>query len=156
MAKKKIKKHKGGRRRIGAKGSISTTVLKGVGLVAGGLATAFGVQAVNTAIGPTAPKVAAPLAFTVVGLVVPHITKGSPMVEGLGFGMTAVGGVMAVNELGLSVPGVSGMAMSSNASPMTNVLRQAVGAGPMQRGNGFLNRAVGRHPVGALGALISD
>lgn len=167
MAKKRKGSRKGGsRRRVGAK-ITSTGVTKvllrvgGVGL--GAVAGAFLVNAGKLAF-PTLPLWAPPAAVAAAGVVAPHLVKNNPLVEGFGDGMLAIGAIMVLNESGaINVPGISGLAMYSNAGPQNSVLRQAVGRGP----NGYLNNTVGGGlPKGrvitgsrramAVGALISD
>jgi hypothetical protein len=152
------------RRRVGAKSDITDVILRIVGVAGGAVLGAFGVQAVNTAAGSSLPAWAAPVGAGATGAVIPHLIKGSgPMQSlgmGIGDGLLAIGAVMTLNETLISVPGISGLAMSSNAGPQSNVLRTAVGklhnavAGP----NAYLNRTVGNmHSVSAsMGALVSD
>ena len=158
MAKKKHGKKKIGshrRRRVGAKGEIVDIICRVVGVGVGGVAAAFGVQAANTA-WPTLQPAVAPAGIAVLGIALPHFVKGSGPIKslamGMGDGLMALGLIMTANQTFLSVPGISGLAMSSNASPQSNTIRKAV-AGP----NGYINRAVnGFRPSAALGALVSD
>jgi hypothetical protein len=157
MAKKKHQKKIGAhrRRRVGAKGAITDIILRVVGVGVGAVGGAFAVQAINT--GATSlPAWAAPVGVAAVGVVIPHLIKGSgPMQalgQGVGDGMLAIGAVMTANQTFLSVPGISGLAMSSNAGPQSNTIRRAV-AGP----GGYINQTVGNMRVSsALGALVSD
>ena len=84
MAKRKIKKHKAHhRRRVSGKGAITDTLLKFAGLAGGGLATAFAVQALNTAMGSNKgiPMWLAPGMSAVTGLTIPHMVKNNPLVQ---------------------------------------------------------------------------
>jgi len=161
MAKKRKKAHPARRRRVGAKGQMTGLVLRVAGVGIGAVAGAFVVNAGKTAF-PTMPLWAAPAGVAVAGAAVPYFVKNSPLAEGFGDGMLAVGAIMALNETVLSVPGISGLAMYSNAGPANNVLRAAVGRGPMA----YVNNTVGAFPPGrvitgkrramAVGALVSD
>lgn len=161
MTKKKKKGHHTSRRRVGAKTQMSQVVLRVFGVGIGAVAGAFVVNAGKTAF-PTLPLWAPPVAVSAGGAVIPHLVKNNPLAEGFGDGMLAVGAIMALNETVLSVPGISGLAMYSNAGPANSVLRQAVGRGP----GAYLNSTVSGFPAGrvitgrrramAVGALISD
>lgn len=155
MARKnKIKRHHV-RRRVSGKGTITDLLLKGVGALGGGVAGAFVVQAIDTAGGASIPKPVAPGGVFVAGLLLTYLVKNNPLALGAGLGMAGVGGAMLVNEMGLSVPGISGLAMSSNSGPQSRVMRTAVGNGPLNNGQGYFRHAVGRHPR-RMGALISN
>jgi hypothetical protein len=162
MAKKKKKGHPAKRRRVGAGGKMTQVVLRVAGVGLGAIAGAFVVNAGKTAF-PTLPLWAPPVAVAAAGAVVPHFVKNNPLAEGFGDGMLAIGAVMALNETVLSVPGIAGLSMYSNAGPANNVLRSAVGRGP----NAYLNSTVSGFPPGriitgnarramAVGALVSD
>lgn len=150
MARHKKKKIHHRRRRVsGTAKGVTGLIIKAAGVVGGGVIAAYGVQAVNTAMGAgKMPMWAAPALFAAAGAAASAMSK-NPLVEAAGCGALAVGGVMMVNEFGISVPGISGMAMSSNAGPGANVLRAGVGAGPMR--GGYLNRT-----VAGMGQLISN
>jgi lysylphosphatidylglycerol synthetase-like protein (DUF2156 family) len=154
MAHKKRKVGKIKRHRRKKVSGITDVVMQGVAITVGGLTAAFGVQAINTAVGASMPAWAAPAGVAAVGVVLPMLLKNNKMAEAAGAGIFAVGAVMAVNQFGLNVPGISGMAMSSNAGPQSTVLRQAVGSAP--RMNGYMRNTVGRHPVGAIGQLVDN
>lgn len=161
MAKKKKKGTH--RRKVSGRKSdaITKALIRVAGVGAGAVTGAFIANAGKTAF-PTAPMWVAPAAVAAVGAAVPMFVKNNPLVEGFGDGMLAIGAVMTLNETVLSVPGIAGLAMYSNAGPANGVLRQAVGRGPA----GFINNTVGALPNGriitgsrramAVGALISD
>jgi hypothetical protein len=168
MAHKGKKKKAGPHRRrkkMSGTAEIQEFVLRAIAVTAGGLTSAFGIQAANTALAKQAmPTWVVPAGFAGLGLAVPYFDKKEPLIMDFGMGMFVVGCLMAVNETFLSVPGISGMAMTSN-SPNSNVMQKAlgckngqqmkVGAGP---GN-YLNQTVGaRRNTRArrLGALITD
>jgi hypothetical protein len=160
MPKKKTKKRVSGTRRkkhgVGAaKGAIEHYALLGIGAVAGGVAAAFGIQALNTALGSaTASAPWLPPALTMgAGGVFAVATKGHALGLGAGLGMAAVGGVMLANQTFLNIPGISGMSMTSNAPAGSPVIRKSVGQGP----NKYINQTVGRmgkyhRAMGALGS----
>lgn len=162
MAHKKTKKRVSGtrrkKRRVGAvKGGMEHYLLLGVGALAGGLASAYGVQAANTALSSTAastPWLPPALVFGA-GAGVAVLSKGHPAGEGFGLGVAAVAGVMAFNSAGfLNVPGISGMAFTSNAGPANNIIRKAVGQAP----GPFINKTVGAmsRRQRAMGALATN
>lgn len=161
MAKKKAKKRVAGTRRrkhrVGAvkAGSIEHYALLGLGAVGGGIAAAFGIQALNTALGTAAASAPwLPGALTLgAGGVFAVVTKGNALGEGAGLGMAAVGGVMLANQTFLNVPGISGMSMTSNAPAGSPTIRKSVGQGPQK----YINQTVGRmgkyhRAMGALGS----
>jgi hypothetical protein len=184
-AKKGKRKKHHTRRRVGARGKsgIGHFILKVVGVGGGAIAAAFGVQAVDTAAGASLPAWAAPAGAVATGALIAggvgHL-KGidenlESLAEGFGLGMIAVGGIMVANETFMNVPGIAGLAMSSNAGPANGVLRQAVSgksmssnAGPANNTlrqavsgvrPGFINQTVGklrRDHSALMGALVSD
>jgi hypothetical protein len=166
-AKKKKKKvgvhHK--KKKMGATSEIMDFGLRVLGTVAGAATGAFIIQAGNTALASqNLPAWAVPAAVAATGAAIPLIVKKNPLAFDFGLGMTAVGGIMMINELGLSIPGISGLAMSSNAGPANNVLRAAVGCNQNQQkigqGTGqFLSQTVGARPgrsKARMGALLSS
>ena len=158
MSKKKTKKagHRPARRKVsGVKpGSVEHYALMGLGAVAGGLAAAYAVQALQTALGSSTPLSVGPGIVLAGGLVVAVMGKGNPVADGAGAGMAAVSGAMLLNETFLNVPGISGppAAFSSNASPNTPVVRQAVGRARYQT-NGMPNK-VGAGPAAYLNQTV--
>lgn len=150
MKKRKSKKkgHSPKKRRVGAtSGSkMEDFAMKVLGVGVGAIGGAFLIQAGNTALGvgtpgTSMPMWAAPMGVAVVGAGLQFIDE--PIAQDIGLGMVAIGAAFSMNEFGISVPGISGMAMSSNASQSSNVLRKAVGQGPT---GGYLNRTVGNMP----------
>lgn len=152
MAKKHRKKTHHRRRRVSGKGDLQDNILMLIAAGVGGLGGAFGVNALKTAF-PTAPLNMVPLAPLVGGGAMAYFGRKHPLALGAGIGLFVIGALMEANETVLSVPGISGMANSSNAGPQSNVLRSAVGAGP----RGYMNNTVGgmRH-LRTVGALMSD
>jgi len=164
MKKKKKKPgvhHK--KKKMGATSEIMDFTLRVLGTVAGAGVGAFLIQAGNTAFASQGlPAWAMPVAVAGAGATLPLIVKKNPLAFDFGLGMTAVGGIFAINELGLSIPGISGLAMSSNAGPANNVMRVAVGCAKDQQQmgagpNSYLQRTVGaRRSHARLGALLAS
>jgi hypothetical protein len=163
MAHKKAKKRVSGtrrrhKRRVGAvkPGGMEHIALLCLGGLAGGVASAYGVQAANTALASTASSTPwlPPGLVMGAGIGVVALSKGHPIGEGFGLGMTAVAGVMVANQTFLNVPGISGMAFMSNAPLGTNVIRKAVGQAP----GPFINKTVGAmsRRQRAMGALATN
>lgn len=161
--KKKSKKagaHHKRRRKVGAHGELTGFLIRVAAVGAGGLAAAFAIQAGNTMMSSQQmPMWVVPGAVAAAGGTLGLIDKKNEALKDFGLGMVAVGTAFAVNELGLSVPGISGLAMSSNAPINANVLRGAVGckvgAGP----NNYLNSTVGSRrsqKLQAVGALMTN
>jgi hypothetical protein len=161
MAHKKIKKKVSGtrrkKRRVGAvKGGLEHYALLALGALVGGGAGAYAVQAANTALSSataSAPWLP-PALVTGAGLGVAVMSKGHAIGEGFGLGMAAVSGVMVANQTFLNVPGISGMAFSSNAGPANNIIRKSVGQAP----GPFINKTVGAmtRRQRAMGALATN
>jgi len=126
-------------------------LLFGVGAIAGGVASAYIVQALQTAMGAQTPLSVGPGIVAAGGLGVALLGKGNPIALGAGGGMAAVGGTMLLNETFLNVPGISGppAAFRSNASPGATIIRNAVGA-PMNR------KRVGAGPVAYLDKTVGS
>jgi hypothetical protein len=168
MAKKKTSKKHVYRRRhrkVGGikEGTMEYYLLFGVGAIAGGVASAYIVQALQTALGSQTPLSVGPGIVAAGGLGVALLGKGNPIALGAGGGMAAVGGTMLLNETFLNVPGISGppAAFRSNASPGASVLRNAVGYSPNRRKVGagpaaYLNKTVGATRMTRLGMLASN
>lgn len=167
MAKKKTGKkpvhHRKHRKVSGIKeGSMEYYLLFGVGAIAGGVASAYLVQALQTALGAQTPLSVGPGIVAAGGLGVALLGKGNPIALGAGGGMAAVGGTMLLNETFLNVPGISGppAAFRSNATPGATVLRNAVGNANRKRvGAGpaaYLNKTVGATRMTRLGMLASN
>jgi hypothetical protein len=166
MAKKKTKKGPHRRRRVGASDGGATELLlriAGVGL--GAVGGAYLIQAGNTALGASMPAWAIPAGVAAAGGVGIWMSKKNVLGQSLSMGLVAIGGTLAANEIGLNVPGISGMAMSSNA-PAGTSLRKAIGnrVGCSNKISGgpsaYLNKVVGsmnsrkrRHAM-AVGSLI--
>lgn len=159
MATKKRKSKKKGhsprRKRVGANSGsrIEDFAMKILGVGVGAIGGAFVIQAGNTALGTAAagstmPLWAVPTGVALAGAGMQFIDE--PIINDIGLGMAAIGAVFSMNEFGISVPGISGMAMSSNASPMSNTLRKAVGQGP----NKYLNQTVGNAPRRKMNRLM--
>lgn len=155
--KKKSKKKKGHspRKRVGAaSGSkMENFVLKVLGVGVGAIGGAFLIQAGNTALGTSQagssiPMWAMPTGVAIAGAGMQFIDE--PIANDIGLGMVAIGAAFSLNEFGVSVPGISGMAMSSNAGPSNMVMRKAVGQGP----NAYLNKTVGNMPRRRMNKLM--
>src|ERR1700691_899501 len=106
------KKHRVGshRRRRHRVSGIKDTAMKAATVIAGAIGGAFIKQALTTAVpslSASAPW--APGAILIVGgAFLPSVIKG-PMGQGLSDGLIAFGGLSAVNESFISIPGVSGI-----------------------------------------------
>lgn len=145
-------------RKVGAvKGSLEHYALLGLGAVAGGVAAAYAVQAVNTALTSTVALTPwlppALVAGAGVGIVV--LSKGNAIGEGFGGGMAAVSSVLGINAAGfLNIPGISGVANFSNAPINAPVIRKALGQAP----GPFINQTVGgmSRKYRAMGALATN
>jgi hypothetical protein len=156
--KKRVSGHRRKSRKVGAMkpGSIEHYALMGLGALVGGVGAAYGVQAANTALASTAATTPwlPPALVAGLGLGVTVVGKDNPLTIGVGLGAGAVAMVMVANQTFLNVPGISGMAFSSNAPAGTNVIRKAVGQGPKH----YINRTVGgmSRKMKVLGALASN
>lgn len=160
--KKKHKKKSGAGshhkpRKVSGMAGIEHIFIQGISLVAGAVAGAFAINAFKTALsGQNLPAWVIPGGVMTSGFLVPLIAPKEPMLEAFGMGIAASGALMTLNETVISVPGISGMAMASNAPPTTPTLRKAVGAGP----NAYLSQTVGamsrRNRLKTIGALVSN
>jgi hypothetical protein len=171
MAKKKrVGKVTRRRRKVGAQGEVTELIMRVVGVGLGAVGGAYVVQAGNTAIGSQVPAWAVPSMVGVAGLVcnLPPIAKKAPFVADIGMGLMGAGALLGLNQAGLNIPGISGLAMGNNAPPGTTVLSKAVGcAQPGKKVAGgpahYLNKVVNgvnnnkkrRHAM-AVGSLIMD
>lgn len=171
MAKRKTKKAGSHRRKkkVGAMDGIMEGVMCAIAAVAGGVGAAFAIQAGNTAFGSqlTNAQWVVPTGTAGLGVGIMYLghKEKQPALTCLGAGITAVGGTLAVNQMGLSVPGISGLAMSNNAPYGSSTLSKAVGRHGMgcAKVNGpsaFLNKTVSGRAASSrlmrVGALISD
>jgi hypothetical protein len=170
MAKRRKTKKAGSHRRkkrVGAMDGIMEAVMCVGATVVGGLGAAFAIQAGNTAFGAqlASAQWVVPAGTAGLGAGVMYLghKEKQPALTCLGAGVAAVGGVLAVNQMGLSVPGISGLAMSNNAPFGTSALSKAVGRHGMgcakvNGPNAFLNKTVsGRSSrLMRMGSLISD
>lgn len=160
MAHKKKKKgvhgtkHRRPRHHVGAikPGSIEHYLLLGVGGILGGVAGAYAVQAANTGLSSVmanAPWLP-PALVGGAGSGVAVLGGNNALATGFGVGMGAIGGVMVANQTFLNVPGISGMAMKSNAGGSSNVIRKAVGEGPKNYINATVAGTRRHHRVSGL------
>lgn len=170
MAKRKKTKKAGSHRRkkrVGAMDGIMEGLICAAAAVAGGVGAAFAIQAGNTAFGSqlTTAQWVVPTGTAGLGVGVMYLghKEKQPALTCLGAGIAAVGGTLAVNQMGLSVPGISGLAMSNNAPMGTSALskavgRHGVGCAKVNGPNAYLNKTVsGRsNRLMRVGALISD
>jgi hypothetical protein len=174
MANTKKKHHVTHKRRkkVGAAGDAVEFVVRVVGVSAGAVLGAYIVQGLNTALGSNIPAWGAPSMIGVAGGVMnlPVIAKKAPVVADFGLGLVGAGALLGLNQAGLNIPGISGMAMTNNAPPSSNVLYKAVGCNRPRNGVGaapsnYLTRVVGarmtrnrKHTmsVGHIGALTMD
>lgn len=148
MAKKRSKKkghHPVKKKKVSGSAEIQEFAMRAIGVAGGALAGAFLIQAGNTALSSQSmPLWVVPGAVAVTGALIPLVIKKNPLAEDVGMGMLAVGAIFAANESFLSVPGISGLAMSSNAGPANKVLRMAVGCKQMGSGpQSYLKQTVG-------------
>lgn len=152
------------KRKVSGKAEIQEFALRVVGVGAGALTGAFLIQAGNTALSSQKlPAWVIPSGVAAAGAVIPLIAKKNPLAEDFGMGMLAIGAAFAVNETFLSVPGIAGLAMSSN-TPNAPGLKSSVGCtngGMKVAGPGaYLSRTVGARNgmtrAKRFGALVSD
>lgn len=154
MATKKKKKAVGAhkkKRRVGAVSPIETMVLQAVGAVVGGLGTSFVASMADTALGANINPVITRAGLALTGIGVSYAGRKIPLVQGIGLGITTVGGVMAANEAGLNVPGIAGI-------PAVGAMRRRpVGSAPL-RAVGQPNNmpSVSGRRLKAVGALYSN
>lgn len=162
--KKKVGARKHHRRhRMGAGGKLEKAVLTVVGVVGGAIVAPFLVNAANTALGSNAASIPGPLipgAVAAAGGAIAYFGEKMPIVEGAGYGMLAVAGVMTANELGLNEPGIAGLAFGNNAPAGSRGLSNAVGCARVNGPGASIQQTVGamkrRRRNMAVGALISD
>lgn len=163
--KKKVGAHHKTKKKVSGTSELLDFGMRIAGTMAGAVAGAFIIQAGNTALaGQNLPAWVLPMGVAGAGATLPLIVKKNPLAFDFGLGMVAVGGLFAVNEAGLSIPGISGLAMSSNAGPANNVLRRAIGCAQpgMQRMGqatpNYLSKTVGsvRPSRARMGALLSS
>src|ERR1700677_2027496 len=117
------------RRKVGAQSEIAEFILRVVGIGGGAVIGAYIVQAGNTALGSSVPAWGVPSMVGAAGgvLMLPPIAKKAPFAADFGGGLLAAGALLGVNQAGLNIPGISGMAMSSNSAGFSNTLSKAVG-----------------------------
>jgi hypothetical protein len=133
------KKHRvGSHRRRHRVSGIKDTAMKAATVVLGAVGGAFIKQALTTAVpslSASAPW--APGAILIAGgIFLPKIVKG-PMGAGLADGLIAFGGLSAINESFISIPGVSGLGALPRRVPA-----RVIGAGARP----FLSKMVGATP----------
>lgn len=155
MATKKHKKkttHKGrrGKRRMSGSGAATEILLTGLGALGGGLFAAFGVQALDTAAGGKVPLAATRGVMFVAGGAGAYAGRMHPIALGAGLGAAAVSGVMLANEIGLNVPGISGIPSVGRASRRVGATLKSVGASGQLANRTGISSARGLASVGAL------
>jgi hypothetical protein len=136
MARKR--KHKVHHRRRHRVSGIKDTLMSVGSVVAGAAAGAFIKQALTTAL-PSISSSTPWLPGVIVlagGAFLPKAIKG-PMGQGLGDGLIAFGGLSALNESFISIPGVSGLGAIPRRVPA-----RVIGAGARP----FLSKMVGATP----------
>lgn len=156
--KKKVGTHRRRHRVSGAK-EIEKGIIRLAGVGAGAVGGAFLISMGSTAI-PSLPAWAVPAGVAAVGFVLPYMAKHD-VVQAVGDGLLAIGAVETANQTFLSVPGISGMAMSNNSEVGTSNISKALGASRMNGPQAYINRTVGMSKyeakkVRAVGALICD
>lgn len=140
--KRKKTTHRRRRARVsGVHPAIMQTAVMLAGAAAGAVTGVFAYQALKTSV-TSAPPVALGLGIAAAGAAIPLFVKPSPFVMGASAGLAGIGAVFAVNEAGLSLPGISG-------TPMPN-----------PNGPGYVNRTVGylnanRYPARMIGGNLS-
>ena len=155
MAKKKKstkKKSSHRRRRVSGTSALESTLLMAGSAVVGGIVAPFVVNALDTAAGGKIPLAVTRGAVALAGGVTAVMGKKiNPLLEGAGLGLTVVAGVMTINELGLNIPGISGIT-AVGAHPRTHSRRRV--AGFPKVGNAPVNPSTTR--AMAVGALYSN
>lgn len=153
---KKTKKHPGKRRvhhkrKMSGINSGADLVMFGLGLLGGGIASAFVVQGADTAFGKNVPLAVNRAGVTLAGAATAYFGRKYPIAIGAGAGITAVAGTMLVNELGLNVPGIAGLqAVGAHR-------RRAMNGGAMKSvGAGEMNTGFRRSRLTSVGALYSN
>jgi hypothetical protein len=169
MSHRKKTKKKGGhpkRRRVSGLSGIMHVAGQVAAAAAGGIVASFGVNAVKTAFSSqiasgSLPMWLPPLGAALTGGAIAGFVKKVPYAEEFGLGMAAVGGVMTANEMGLNIPGISGLAFGTNAAG--NTLTNAIGCNKMGAGpNAYLSNTVGNLMPGrkvspmAVASLIAN
>lgn len=139
-SKKRHHRRRGGRRMSG----VHPVVMQGLellgGAALGATAGVFANQAIKTSV-TSIPPVAIGLGIAAAGAAIPLFLKPNPFVMGLAAGMAGTGSVFAINEAGLSLPGISGTPFGvPNARPTTGFLNRTVG---------YVN--AGKYPPGRIG-----
>lgn len=134
MARKRKKKsHHRRPRRVGAATHMSNILMKAGGIVAGAAAAAFVNSAVKKSLS-TAPAFTGGALAVAAGVALPMFVK-NPLMEYVGDGLIAAGGLFVLNETILSIPGVSGLPVMPFANAQPGFVRRTV-AGPMRRVSG--------------------
>jgi hypothetical protein len=140
MAKRKKTKRVHRRRRIGAASGMGPILQKAAGLIAGGALGFFANQALKTAF-VSLPTFVPGVAIAGAGVVVDKtMGKKGALISGIGEGMIVAGGLIALNETFISLPGISGVGFVTNYDKnykKTPAMMKAVGA------PGFMNNQIG-------------
>jgi hypothetical protein len=139
MAKRRTKKVHHRRRRIGAASGLGEILQKTAGIVAGAAAGFFGNQALKSAF-TSLPAFAPGVVILAAGVFVDKtLGKKGPLMSGVGDGLIAAGGLIALNETFISLPGISGVGFvtSQTGNYKGPALLRAVGA------PGFMNNQIG-------------
>lgn len=153
MAKKRKGKRKSHRRRrVGAvHPGIMNLVTNAAGIVVGAVGAAFVNSAIKKSMA-TAPAFTGGGIAVAAGAALPYFVRGNTFVQSVGNGMIAAGGLFALNETFLSVPGISGLPSMpglNNSGP--GFIRKTVGrAGNRTRQMGKLDN------LAVVGALTSN
>jgi hypothetical protein len=149
MAKRKKAKKVHRRRRMGSTGIMQSLQTAG-GVVAGAVLASFVNSAVKKSL-TTAPALTGGAIGVLGGIMLPKFMH-SPIMQSVGNGMIAAGGLFMLNDSILSIPGISGVPNM----PMVNATKygqwRKVGAGP-----GYMTNTVGRlDRLATVGALYDN
>jgi len=114
MATKKHKKKKGStpgkkKHHVGAVDTMGDFALAGLGALAGGVASAFVVNMFDTAANGKVPLVVTRGLVTLAAVGGAYAGRKHPIALGAGLGAAAGAGAMTLNELGVNIPGLSGL-----------------------------------------------
>ena len=162
MAHKKAKKHKVGTRRRRRRVSGVSPALMDAGLTLlgagfGAVAEVFVNQLVKTNF-PTAPTWIGGGVGVGAGLAGVVFSGKNPFFQGASIGMMGMGGVFAVNETFVSLPGISGVPMGvPNARPIPgNYISQPVSGYRGIRQPAFGNLSAGGPGANTVGSLYRN
>ena len=154
MAKRRSKKKGSHRRRRigGVRSGMMGLVTKAGAVVAGAAGAAFVNAAVKKSLS-TAPAFTGGALAVAAGIMLPKFVK-SPIMESVGAGMIAAGGLFILNETFLSIPGISGIPVMPGAP--AGFVRNTVGMANTTYKQGGRSRLNGLDSLKTVGAIIDN